>query len=291
MKLVTTTDNVGRKLDEFKAVEIIKKAGFDALDYSMFRMNEGSCPLCENGYREYAKELRDFADSLDIPFVQAHAPFPSYNAGDPAYTKMITPYIKRSIEVAGILGIEHLIIHPVSPTQKPHDEELKAFNLSFYRSLLPYAKEYNVKICLENMWGRDKRRGYIVPNVCSLGKDLAEYVDALDSPYFVACLDLGHCGLVGEEASDAIRVLGKERLKALHVHDNDFKSDSHTLPFLGKMDWNGITAALRDIDYEGNLTYEADAMFARFPADEGLLLSAERFMHDVGRYLIKMIKG
>ncbi|MBQ8005797.1 MAG: hypothetical protein IJ303_05755 [Clostridia bacterium] len=44
-----------------------------------------------------------------------------------------------------------------------------------------------------------------------------------------------------------IDVLGKDRLKALHVHDVDGHSDLHTLPFFSKIDWNSILKALRGI--------------------------------------------
>ncbi len=291
MKLINLTECIGAKTCDKTAVRVIKNAGFDGVDYSMFGMKNDESPLCKDNYREYVKELRLYADSLGISFVQGHAPFPSFDSKNMAYTDRIKPYITRSIEIAGMLGVKHLIIHPVSPTQIPKDAELKEFNMSFYRSLLPYAKEYGVTVCLENMWGYDSRRGYIIPNVCSFGKDLAEYVDALDSPYFAACLDVGHCGLVGEDTADAIRALGKDRLKALHVHDNDFRHDSHILPFHGSMNWDSVISALAEIGYEGNLTFEADSFLTGLPANESLYLSAEKYMHDVGRYLISLFES
>lgn len=289
MKLITNTDILNNYGDTV-AVEMIKAAGFDAIDYSMFSMENDSSPLCKDNYREYVKELKEYADSLKISFLQGHAPFPSYRYNDKAYTQRIIPYIKRSIEISGLLGIKHLVIHPISPTQMEPDAELKEFNLDFYRSLLPLAKEYNVKICLENMWGYDNIRGYIIPNVCSFAKELADYVDALDSEYFVACLDLGHSGLIGERAEDAIRILGKDRLRALHVHDNDHHNDLHILPYYGEMNWKEILKALSDIGYEGNFTYEAATMLAKFPEDKAIYASTLKLMNDVGRYMIKQIK-
>ena len=286
MKLVTQTDRISQLFGEKTAVRIIKEAGFDALDCTMYNMKNDSCPFCTDSYREYANDLKKYADSLGIGFVQGHAPFPVFEAADPAYTARIAPRVIRSIEISGILGVKYLIVHPIAPTQKPADAELKEFNLAYYRSLLPYAKEYGVTICLENMWGWDAKRGYIIPNVCSYGRDLADYVDALDSEYFAACLDFGHSALVGEETADAILALGHDRLKAVHVHDNSCRGDDHTLPFYGKLNWNSITAALGKIKYTGSLTYEADNFIGGLPADEKLLLAAEKYMEAVGRYLI-----
>ena len=290
MKLVTTTDLLTRKTDAKTAVSMIKEAGFDGIDLSMFYMMYHSDPLGGDQYADYVRELRAYADSLSIGFEQGHSPFPSYDAANMDYTEKIVPYIERSVGIAGMLGIKYLVIHPIAPVQKPKDADLKQFNIDFYRSLLPYAKEYGVTICLENMWGYDTRRKYIVPNVCSMGKDLAEYVDALDSPYFAACLDLGHCGLVGDDAADAIRVLGRDRLKALHVHDNDYRHDRHLLPYFGQMNWESITATLKEIRYTGNLTFEADATFAGLPSDRELLSSAWKYMESLGRYLIKRVE-
>ena len=156
--------------------------------------------------------------------------------------------------------------------------------MRFYRSLLPYAKEYDVKIALENMWQIDKKRRVICDDTCSRAVEFARYVDTLDDEHFVACLDLGHCGLIGEEPQDAIRILGHDRLKALHVHDNDYRGDTHTLPFLSHMEWEEIMKALADIKYDGEFTFEADNFLPHFPKD--LKPMAAKFMVDTGRYLI-----
>ena len=119
--------------------------------------------------------------------------------------------IKQSIRIAGVLGAKSIIVHPIAYSSD--EKEQKAFNLEFYRNIEPVALEYGIKIALENMWGYDGRRGYIVPNVCSFGRDLCEYYDELNNPKaYTVCLDLGHSGLVGEEPDEAIRALGAERL-------------------------------------------------------------------------------
>lgn len=290
MQLVTNTEIISDWFGDKKALELIKKAGFDGADYSMFNMMSESSPLNGNDYKAYVKELSDYSKSIGISFVQGHSPFPGFDRSRPEYSERIAPLIRRSIEIAGMLGIEYLVIHPISPTQIPLDVDLFEFNMKYYKSLLPYAKEYGVKICLENMWGYDAKRGYIMPNVCSFAKDLSDYVDALDSEYFTACLDLGHSGLIGEEASDAIRILGHDRLSALHVHDNDYKNDTHTLPYYGKMNWDEITKALSDIKYKGRFTYEAAVFLKPLPHEQEAVLAGLKYMEAIGRFLIKKIE-
>jgi sugar phosphate isomerase/epimerase len=79
-----------------------------------------------------------------------------------------------------------------------------------------------------------------------------------------------------------------DRLGALHVHDVDRIRDLHTLPYLGKLNWDDITAALRDVDYTGDFTYEVESFL--HPLDDSFIPTALRFMHDVGRHLINKIK-
>jgi L-ribulose-5-phosphate 3-epimerase len=279
MILSTQTEGVSKKYGDEKAVRLISGAGFDAVDYSMFFMQSDECVLNTPGYENYALNLRQIAEDCGVFFNQAHAPFPSYREGDDTYNEKITPKIIRAMEVASILGVKIIVVHP---TDFKEDKFLR--NIEFYNNLLPYCKQYNIRVALENMWGRDAKRGYIISNVCSEPEEFARYLDALDDTYFTGCLDLGHCGLVGVECADAIKTLGHKRLRALHVHDNDFKSDTHTLPFFSKMDWEPIAAALKAINYAGDFTFEADEFLAGVPED--LLPSAYKLMHDVGRYLI-----
>ena len=81
-----------------------------------------------------------------------------------------------------------------------------------------------------------------------------------------------------------IRKMGKNRIRALHVHDNCLTRDSHTLPYLMNMTYFDTTTALADIGYEGDLTFEADSFFAKLPPP--LLADGFRFAHAVGRFMI-----
>ena len=287
MILSTQTAALSYRLGDEAAVRILSQAGFDAIDFSMFiNVTEADHPLGQSDFRSYTQNLRQIADQSGIVFNQAHAPFPTYKENEPAYNKKIFADIVRALEISSILGAEIVVVHPVFLAD---EQAKKNLNLDIYQRLQPYCAEFSVKVALENMWGINPESGKNIPNVCSSGAAFAEYIDALDSRYFTGCLDLGHCGLVGEDAAEMIRQLGPDRLLALHVHDNDLKRDVHTAPFLGKMNWQTITAALSEIDYAGDLTLEADNFLVGMPTE--FLPTAVRFLHDIGRQLIKMIQG
>lgn len=267
------------------AIDVMKEAGYDAIDMSLFGMSSDTSVFNSEDYKKRALEIRAYADKKGIAFNQSHAPF-IFNWKNPSeYEERVLPRTIRALEVTALLGGRICIVHPISPMEYlGHEEELFERNMAMYRTLLPYAKEFDVKIALENMWQIERKRKHIGANVCSHAREFARYLDTLDDEHFVACLDLGHCGLVGEEAQDAIRILGHDRLKALHVHDNDYRNDTHTMPFMSEMCWEEIMKALADIKYDGEFTYEADNFLAHFPKD--YKPQAAKFMVQTARYLI-----
>ncbi len=282
MVISTQTCQPAGKFGLVEAVKLIAAAGFDAIDVSMFD-DKCNAWMFENGFEEKIAEVKKTADELGVFFNQAHAPFPTMKANDEAYNMMIRPKVIRSIEISGMLGVKNIVIHPVV-----FPENLKENNLKMYNELLPYAKKANVKIALENMWGRDKRRGVIVPNVCSVADELADYYDSLDPEWFTVCLDIGHIGLVGEYEYDYIKALGGKRLTCLHVHDNDYVHDSHTAPFMMNLPWDDIAKGLAEINYCGDLTLEADNFLAHLP-DE-LFPAGLRFMYEAAACLVNKIE-
>lgn len=282
MKLVNQTEQISKRLGDEAAVRIICESGFDGLDYSMFCMSEDDCVLNTSEYKNHIKKIAALAASYGVTFEQAHAPFPSARDGKPEYNEPMFEKLKRSLEIAGMLDAKICVVHPVQFRESQFEQ-----NMELYHRLEPYAADYGVKIALENMWGWSEELHRIVPNVCSVAEDFNRYVDALDPAHFTACLDLGHCGLVGDNAGAMIRQMGS-RLGCLHIHDNDNFNDSHTLPYTSEMDWDDILHALGEIDYQGHFTYEADYFLKKFPDD--LLPACERFMHDVGRSMMKKIE-
>lgn len=291
MLLVTQTDRLAQLYGDRKAITILAEAGFDGIDYSMFTLTAPNNPLMGDDWRAEADALRTHAESLHIRFVQGHAPFHFRDNSPEAWKSFNFPCLVRAIEIAGVLGIRELVIHPVQfLPYKQNASLLHDYNMQFYRALIPHAKAASVRICLENMWQRNRLRGNIITHsTCSRAEEAADWVDELDDPESVGyCLDLGHCGLVELDAADEIRRLG-HRITALHVHDNDFMEDQHILPYQGHADWADILTALREVGYKGPFTFEADNFLRQVP--EAILPTAVRMMAELGRYMIGQIEG
>ena len=60
-----------------------------------------------------------------------------------------------------------------------------------------------------------------------------------------------------------IRALNS-RLQALHLHDNDRWHDSHQIPLSMSLDFDAVVSALKEIDYKGYFTLEADQYLSAY---------------------------
>ena len=293
MLLSTNTFGVAKKFGNRKAIELIADAGFDAIDISLhFSMADDNMPFNSENYMDEVQNLRETAEKKGIMFNQAHAVFPT-SYSDAEKSKTAYDRVVRGMEIAAALGAKIIIVHPnqhLTYIEGNNAEILKSINYEFYNSLIPYCREFGIKVAVENMWQYSKPCEHIVDSVCSRSAEFKDYIDTLNSGYITACLDLGHCGLVGLKAEDFIRELGHDRLCALHVHDNDFKRDCHVIPmtpFVGKMNWEEICKALADIRYSGDFTFETDYSFSN--VNEYNVEAVLHYLHDTGRYLIDKI--
>ena len=289
MLLSNLTQWVGSNLSEKEAIKVIADAGFDAYDISLFKLTRDESYIFNSpDYANIAKDLRGYADSLGIVCNQSHAPFPS-STGKEEEDKVIFEKIVRAMEIASILGAKIIVVHPKQHlVYAEHPDELFRMNVEFYKSLIPYCEKFGIKVATENMW--QWYNGNKVPSdsTCSRAWEFCKYLDAIDSEWIVGCLDIGHVSLMSADIPEFIRKMGNKRLQALHVHDTDFKSDKHTIPFAEKIDFIAMCKALAEIDYKGDLTFEADAFYRGIP--EALYPAATKYLCEVGRFLISQIE-
>lgn len=256
-----------------RAIEIVAGAGFEGLDYSMFDLNREDNPVNHNDYATRMASFKKIAENCGVCFNQTHAPFPSFKIDDEDYNKTVYPQLIRAIEATAILGAPHVVMHP-----QPLGEDSLERNIEFYAGLEPYCKEYGVKIALENL---------IRPKFFGEGSQLAALIDGLGSDCFTGLIDVGHASIRGD-CSQVLSQMGG-RVTALHIHDNDAKDDNHNMPFNRGLDWEKICAALKDIGYSGDLTYEAGFYIRQFPKE--LAPAAYKMMAETAKYLRGLIEG
>jgi protein FrlC len=97
-------------------------------------------------------------------------------------------------------------------------------------------------------------------------------VKEVDSKNFGTLLDSGHVNVTGESLTDYVFQLA-DKLKHLHLDDNDGHSDDHLVPGMGNMNFVPLFAALKKIGYQGAVSIEAGISFSTDPdsaAQEGI---------------------
>ena len=268
--MITSTEisSLSKIVGEERAVELVAKAGFDAFDFSLFPMWKwdfknsvllpNDHPLSGKDYLAFARKIKQIGLDNGIVCNQSHAPFPTKLVG--------RDLILRAIECTAEAGGKICIVHPDNYSSPEQNAEM-------YSELLPFAKQCGVKIATENMFNWDRLYGHPLPAACSSPKCFVDHLKAVDDPYFVACLDLGHAELFGcnTSAVEMIEAIG-DKLEALHIHDNDKNHDNHQIIGAGVMDYPLIAKTLKKNGYKGCYTLESNAYLqANGYTDENVL--------------------
>jgi len=139
--------------------------------------------------------------------------------------------MRQCLDIAEQLGVTHLTFHldflPLArdPSYFPRWAERQA---SFWRELI---EGRSVTVFLENIW--EPR-----PEVVSRG------VDAVGLQSVGACLDAAHVHLNSKQSQRQwVKELGN-RIRCLHVSDNDRSRSQHLPPGQGTIDWEDLLGAL-----------------------------------------------
>ena len=305
MKISMVTGYMDKKLGFEKCYESIAEAGFTAVDWSIYNTVNtrkpgyaGTCifekPL-DAVIAHYSEELASIRKN-GLTITQAHAPWPLYLPGQPELTAYAIGILTRMIELCGYAGCPRLVIHPIclsltELTDTP--EDIDRINMHMLGSLIPTLIRCNVTACLENLYVRNDMN--FVDGAFSDPYGAAAMVDRLNEKagqeVFGICLDTGHMNLLGKDMRTFLPVLGK-RIKALHINDNDGFSDQHIAPLAGKINWKLFCQCLRQIGYEGDLSFETTGQSKLvLEYDEELLLPWLSLICKTGESFRQRIRG
>jgi len=281
MKLSVELYTLAQRYGDFKGVEMAKEAGFDAIDYSYYYAKECD-EILGDGYKEYAEKLRAHLDKVGISCNQAHAPFTVKYEMEKEEADRKYLYMARALESPSILGAKNIIVHSISV---PEGVDFEEYNVEYYKSFIPYCEKFGIHVAVENIFKRDQKRNCL-RGVIGSPEELNRVIEKINSPWIVACVDIGHAALTGYEPEDFIKAMNPKYLKALHVQDNDYVADRHIIPYTGDLNWDAIMTSLKNAGYEGDLTFEIIKYLNRFP--EELFFEALKFSALVGKHLISI---
>lgn len=289
--------------------KMYKENGIDGVDFGF------DCYTVANGYRDkfFSSQSIDELKAFFTPYKEAferhgitvcqtHPPFPTQKLIDSEketkedYNIRALDAVKKTIELTAFFGCKYAVVHPVHGLIDIEYDEQKRVNMKFYSQLMEDARKHGVTICLENMWNR-RDGGAIFDSACSDPYEACDYIDTLNDmageELFAFCFDVGHANLTGKNMRSTLRKLGK-RVKVLHIHDTDKLEDKHTIPYayfgqkgVSITDYKGFLAGLRDIGYDGEISFEIGNVFKVFPAPTHPAVCG--LVSSIGRYFATQI--
>ncbi len=266
---------------------MLKRVGFSCADFSLngYLLNTSLYQSKVNTFFDQSiQELQAFftphkkgAEAAGIRINQMHMPYPTLV---PGAKKEINDYLwnvvaPKSLEVCAFLECPYIVIHGFKLARYLGSEEAEwAETEKFLNYLAPMAKEMGITICIENLY--DSMGGHLVEGPCCNVKKAVERIDRMNDKYHAEvlgfCFDIGHANLVGIDFESFITDLGN-RLKVLHIHDNDGIADLHQIPYTftknrenkPSTDWDGFIRGLKNIKFNNSLSFETAPVLTTFP--------------------------
>lgn len=220
-------------------LERVRDAGFDHIEIF--------CARQHLDYRNGAqvKELSHWFNASGLKVWSLHAPMYNdevwgrsgpqsiINIAETRKVKRIAMVdeIKRALEAADLIPFRYLIQH-IGVRDEEFDEQRIDAAFTSLEELKVFAARRNVEILIEN-----------TPNHLSNAARL-NYFLGITHLQLNYCFDVGHAhmgpGIPGEfEAM-------KDRIRSMHIHDNDGSDDSHLFPLerKGTIEWRSVMKLL-----------------------------------------------
>lgn len=153
--------------------------------------------------------------------------------------------LRRSIEIAGALGVGTTLLHP---GQLPIDAHYGAA-WNYMRDALAetasFAADQGVAIGVENVWNK-----FLLSPL-----EAERFVDEVGSEWVGIYLDTANMMAYGYP-EQWIRQLGVERIKGVHFKDYVRREHRFVNLLDGDTDWCGVMEALRDVGYNAWAIHE-----------------------------------
>lgn len=295
MKIATSMNIRPQGVTEPELMAALAKAGFDGIDLPFYQHRDELDWSDDKAALAWADQRAAWASDAGVQWVQAHGPFfDMFGKDDDA--KRSREACRHALMVCGRLGIPWMVLHPdIFPGNfdAQHDAAMLKGNADFFRSLISDCEKHHVGIAIENIFDHYAQTRGCQRYFAGIPEEQCALVDELNHPLIGACWDTGHAHMNNQDQRVGITELGT-RLKAIHIQETRSgpDRDDHVLPFSIEnpaVDWEGVTAGLRKINFPGPFTFETHSGIRRVPVE--LLDEALRYNLAVGRYLVGAING
>ena len=309
IKIGVQSKNVVYDENPLVGFELLKNCGFSCVDFSLNSYLQNT-KLYKHKLNDFfvksIAELESFftphknsAKKTGIQINQMHMPYPIYvpNADKTLNDFLWNEVAPKSMALCNFFECKYIVVHGFKLARQLGSEDAQWQKTEeFLTSILPLAKEMGITICIENVY--NSVGSHIIEGPCCNAVKAAKRIDRINDKYGAEvlgfCFDTGHANLVGFDFESFITTLGN-RLKVLHIHDNDGIADLHQIPFTFtktrennvSTDWNGFINGLKNINYDKVLSFETAPVLTSFPNE--MKADALCFIAKIGEYFASEI--
>ncbi|PVU71847.1 sugar phosphate isomerase/epimerase [Acidilobus sp. SCGC AC-742_E15] len=217
-----------------KEIEWIGKNDFDFVD--LFLEEDRATPEKVN-----VSKTRKLLEKYDLGVIGHTAWYMPIGSPVKTLRDAAVSELKRYFEIFAELGVKYVNIHVNWPGGLFSDKEGVKFQIETLKKLVKEAKGFGINLMLEPL----DTRFDTVKNISSI---------LMAVPDLYLHLDIGHTSLHGRKPEDFIRKF-HDRLKHVHLHDNNKSRDLHLPPGVGSIEWEKILKVLKRY-YDGTITLE-----------------------------------
>ena len=227
-KLAVAVSNDNEKVSVQETITAISKSGFKNVFIQWY----------DKDWNFSQEEQVKLCRSLGLNIIFAHLGYQNINSiwleGDEG-DSLVDRY-KNDIRKCKENDIPMVVMHLTSHFEAPMYNEI---GLERLKKIIKFAQELGMKVAFENT----KIKGYL------------EYVlDNIKDENVGICFDSGPCHVHFNDEFNFEKF--KDRIFAVHLHDNDKSDDLHLMPFDGTIDWNKLLTDLKNEHYEACITLE-----------------------------------
>lgn len=221
----------------------IADLGFDLMEISLSAFHD-----LPRGKKE---DLKKVADDLGLGITCCIGLDPKYDFASPdaSIRKAGVEYVKSLLKDCKLLGAPvfsglNYCSWPSSPPKGMTDKRPYVDrSISCVREVMPLAEEYQVKFAIEVV---NRFEQWLVNDA----REALDFCDAVGNPWCMVHLDVFHMNIEEDSFRDAI-LSCKGRIGHFHLGEPNRKP-----PGTGRMPWDEIFGALKQIAYDGTIVME-----------------------------------
>jgi sugar phosphate isomerase/epimerase len=157
-----------------------------------------------------------------------HAPFMDLNPGsiEPLLRKATLHRFHQVLDAAAILKPQVMVFHPGYDRWRYGDNQDKWLSnaIDTFREVLPRIESIGCKLAVENIFEEEP-------------STLKALIEAIDSPVFGHCFDVGHWNLFAKVGMEEWFAELGSYIAEVHIHDNFGEKDDHACIGEGNIDF------------------------------------------------------